>query len=198
MYEFTDATRLGLTWEGKTEYNFDIHTKIYLTQSQDTAFDLPISAQVNTPQQIMLSLYHDVNKYWAIMGNLGWQDWSQYSSSKVIVAGVDVENNGKLKDTWHSSVGLQYRPIEEIRINTGVAYDSSFYHSQHDTSLTMPSGAAWRIGSGIQYQISPTSNIGFAIEYLTMESSYVNSSLFRGKYNNPDMLFFSANMGYKF
>ncbi len=62
----------------------------------------------------------------------------------------------------------------------------------------MPSGAAWRFGTGAQYQMTANSNIGLAVEYLTMESAKVNSSLFGGAYDNPDMWFFVTNLGYRF
>jgi long-chain fatty acid transport protein len=30
------------------------------------------------PQALMLSAYHELSDRLAIMGNLGWQDWSQF------------------------------------------------------------------------------------------------------------------------
>uniref|UniRef100_UPI0004B96C90 outer membrane protein transport protein n=1 Tax=Pantoea sp. IMH TaxID=1267600 RepID=UPI0004B96C90 len=101
-------------------------------------------------------------------------------------------------DTWHAALGLQFRPDEDWRLNTGFAYDSSFYRSQNDTSLTMPSGEAWRFGIGAQYQITPRSNVGLAMEYLTMCSSRVASEPFKGSYDDPSIYFVSASYSWQF
>ncbi|VTM15938.1 Outer membrane protein transport protein (OMPP1/FadL/TodX) [Raoultella terrigena] len=73
LMQLTEQTRAGITWTSKTDYNFNIDGKARLPNLPNTEYDLPISAQVRAPQQIMLSLVHDINKQWSVMGDLGWQ-----------------------------------------------------------------------------------------------------------------------------
>ncbi len=62
----------------------------------------------------------------------------------------------------------------------------------------MPSGAAWRVGVGAQYQVTPNSNIGAAFEYLRMESSKVASPAIQGRFDDPAIYFMSVNYSYQF
>ncbi|MBM0887469.1 outer membrane protein transport protein, partial [Escherichia coli] len=71
---------------------------------QNGTYDLPLSAQISAPQQIMLSLVHDINPRWSVMGDLGWQDWSQFGAPQIVVGDQQLNNVSRLKDTWHGAV----------------------------------------------------------------------------------------------
>ena len=133
------------------------------------------------------------------MGDLGWQDWSQFGAPQIVVGDRQLNNVSRLKDTRHGAVGVQYRPTPQWRLNIGVAFDSSPYESQSDVALTLPTGDEWRFGTGAQYQITPASNIGIAVSYLHMQSSHVKSpTAFAGSYDHPYLWFASVNYSYQF
>ena len=199
LMQLTDQTRAGVTWNSKTEYDFNIDGKARLPNLPNVQYDLPITAQVNAPQQIMLSLVHDINKQWSVMGDFGWQDWSEFGAPQITVVGQQVDKNSRMKDTWHTALGVQYRPTEQWRLNAGVAFDSTPYKDQSDVAMTIPTGDEWRFGTGAQYQITSASNIGVAVEYLHMQSSKVQSpGIFQGSYDHPYLWFTSVNYSYQF
>lgn len=198
LFDITDATRAGLTYTSKTEYHFSIDGTARFPQLPNQQYSLPVTAQVNTPAQLMLSLVHDISPRWSVMGDLGWQDWSTYGSNQVYRSGEQIDRTNRLRDTWHTALGVQFRPNERWRLNSGVAYDSSFYRSQADTAMTMPSGDAWRFGLGAQYQLTLESNVGAAFEYLTMDSTRVAARPVKGGYDNPAIYFFSLNYSHAF
>lgn len=199
LMQLTDQTRAGITWNSKTEYDFNIDGKARLPNLPNLQYDLPITVQVNAPQQIMLSLVHDINKQWSVMGDLGWQDWSEFGAPQITVVGQQVDKSSRMKDTWHTALGVQYRPTEQWRLNAGVAFDSTPYNDQSDVAMTIPTGDEWRFGTGAQYQITPASNIGFAVEYLHMQSSKVQSpEILQGSYDHPYLWFTSVNYSYQF
>lgn len=198
LMDLTDQTRAGITWTSKTDYHFSIDGKARFPNLPNVEYDLPVAAQVRAPQQVMLSLVHDVNKYWSVMGDLGWQDWSQFGSPDITINGQSGNRNNRLKDTWHTALGVQFRPDERWRLNAGVAFDSTPYNTQSDVALTLPTGDEWRFATGAQYQMTSASNIGFAVEYLHMQSSQVNSAAFAGEYNKPWLWFASVNYSYQF
>lgn len=199
LMDLTDSTRAGITWTSKTDYDFNINGKARFPNLPNVEYDLPISAQVRAPQQIMFSLVHDINQHWSVMGDLGWQDWSQFGSPQVTIAGQENQQQNRLKDSWHTALGVQYRPTEQWRLNAGVAFDSTVYHSQSDVALSLPTGDEWRFATGAQYQITPASNVGFAVSYLHMQSSKVKSpEVFSGSYDHPYLWFASVNYSYQF
>jgi len=210
MYEPTTDTRFGLAYTSKTEYNYDVKTNVTLSYTIPNPipnrpgitltkeFTVPIEGTVNTPQQLVFSAFHQLSPQWAVMGNLGWQDWSAYGDSAIWAGNKQVPSKERLQDTWHIALGAQYQATSDLRLNTGIAYDTSFYKDQNNTSLTMPSGAAWRFGLGAQYQLSKASSLGGAFEYLRADSANVPSTLLSGSYDPPQMYFFTANYSYNF
>jgi len=104
----------------------------------------------------------------------------------------------KLQDTWHFATGAQYTLNEKTKLNAGVAFDTSMYDNQSQTSFMLPSGDAWRFGAGVEYALSPQSDLGFAVEYLRVDSSSDSSTLISGSYDHPEMVFLAANYTYRF
>lgn len=151
LMDLTEQTRAGITWTSKTDYHFNIDGKARFPNLPNVEYDLPISAQVRAPQQVMLSLVHDMNKQWSVMGDLGWQDWSQFGSPQIVVNGQTSDRSNRLKDTWHTALGVQYRPDEQWRVNAGVAFDSTPYKTQSDVALSLPTGDEWRFATGAQW-----------------------------------------------
>lgn len=199
LMQLTERTRAGVTWNSKTDYNFNVKARARFPNLPDIQYDLPVSAQVRAPQQLMLSLVHDLNTQWSIMGDLGWQDWSQFGAPQIRAEDKPVDKNNRMKDTWHTALGVQYRPDPQWRLNAGVAFDSTPYRDQSDVVLTIPTGDEWRFATGAQYQLTPASNIGFAVEYLHMQSAKVQSPGFlSGDYDHPYLWFASVNYSYQF
>lgn len=203
LYDLDDRTRFGLTYTSKTDYSYDVEpTFVFAPPGQPLSaarrVGLPISALVNTPQQLMFSGFHNLAPQWSVMGNLGWQDWAAYSKSTVAVAGQELAGSQRLQDTWHAALGLQFQPNARWRFDGGVAYDSSLYKNQNDGSLTMPSGAAWRFGVGAQYQVDPKSTIGAGFEYLRQQGSGVQSALLGGAFDTGHLYFLTAYYTHRF
>ena len=104
----------------------------------------------------------------------------------------------QLQDTWHVALGAQYQYSGTTRINAGVAYDSSFYKHNNQASYALPASDAWRFGAGVQYTLSPKSELGIAAEYLRSSTLRDPSPVIGGKYEDPYMVFMSAHYSYRF
>ena len=87
LMDLTDQTRAGITWTIAKLTITLVLTARRFPNLPNVEYDLPVAAQVRAPQQVMLSLVHDVNKYWSVMGDLGWQDWSQFGSPDITING---------------------------------------------------------------------------------------------------------------
>ena len=85
---------------------------------------------ITVPQQVMASIFHQVTPKWAVLGSVGWQDWSEFGQVQL---GIDDTNNPTsttkdldFDDTWHAALGAQYRINDPWLLNFGIAYDSKF------------------------------------------------------------------------
>jgi long-chain fatty acid transport protein len=198
LFEPSEQTRFGLAYTSKVDYKFDIDPTGTLPIT-GRSWLLPIDSMVDAPQQIMLSAFQVLNNKWSLLGEIGWQDWSTLSEAEATVLDYTISSSLDYQDTWHGAVGVQYQLTTDSRLNFGIAYDTSMYENQDDTSLVLPSGAAWRFGTGIQRQLDEHSSLGAACEYLVVEDAHVPSpGIFSGSYDNPAMYFFSLNYSYRF
>ena len=193
-----EQTRLGLTWASEVDYEFEVDASGNLPLT-GTPWLLPVSASVGAPQQAMFSVVQILNDKWSLLGNIGWQDWSTFSEAEVTAGRMVLSSKLDLQDTWHGAVGTQYQMAPATRLNFGIAYDTSMYEDQNATSLTMPAGANWRFGTGVQHQLSEQASCGVAFEYLMGEDAHVAAPApLAGSYTNPQMFFVSVNYSYRF
>ncbi|MDX9834020.1 MAG: outer membrane protein transport protein [Desulfobulbus sp.] len=197
LFEPAEHTRLGLVYTSKVDYSFDVD-RIGTLPASDGSWILPINLTVDAPQQVMFSAVQVLNDKWSLLGEMGWQDWSSLSE-EVSAGRVTQPSKVDVQDTWHGALGVQYQLTTDTRLNVGLAYDSSMYNDQDSISLTMPSGASWRIGTGVQHQLNDRSSLGAAVLYLLSEDGSVASPIpLAGSYDDPRMYFFSCNYSYRF
>jgi len=175
LYEIDPATRVGLTWSSQVDLDFESAADFSnLAPGIRTVFnnrgllDADIKVGINVPQQAMLSLFRQVNERWAVLGSVGWQEWSKFGQVQLGVANSldpnSVTTELDFDDTWHVALGAQYRVSDPWLLNVGVAYDSAFQSG--DVSPLLAVNSAWRFGIGGQRRLSDTSYWGIAAEYL--------------------------------
>jgi long-chain fatty acid transport protein len=218
LYEFTPGTRLGFTWNSQVDLDFSAPAQfsnlgnLGTTLQSKGLLNSTVNVGIKVPQQAMLSLLTQVSERWAVLGSVGWQQWSQFGQVQL---GVDnasnptsLTTNLNFKDTWHLAAGAQYKVSEPWLLNFGIAYDSGLQDSSNVSPL-LPVGAAWRFGVGAQHQSSKTSYWGVAAEYLyggtldTNLQSTVSVALggrgnLVGSFNNIATVFLAAYYNWKF
>lgn len=202
MYEPSLSTRFGLAWSSEVKYEYPIEGDYYRDTRPphwpDIVISVPLEIDVTAPQQLMFSAYHRLNEKWAVMGNIGWQDWSSFSKLTIEAISGTKQSNLELEDTWHTAVGAQYTLNNKTDLNMGFAYDTSMYKSQSETSFAMPNADSWHFGTGIDYALSAKSDLGVAAEYIYSDDAHDPNALVSGDYDNPYLLFLGVNYTYRF
>ena len=218
LYEPSQSTRFGLTWNSQVKLDFAAPTEFSgLSKNLETllaargSLNTTLDMGVNVPQGVNASFFHQVDDRWALLGSVGWQQWSKFGQVEIGVNSNDPQSLTKdldFKDTWHAAAGAQYRMSGPWLLNFGVAYDSEFQDNSNVSPL-LPVNAAWRFGLGAQKEESRTFNWGLAAEYAYGGTLDVNRSSdlpvalggrgnLVGSYNNAGVLFLSANFNWKF
>jgi long-chain fatty acid transport protein len=176
LYEIDPDTRLGLTWSSKVDLDFESNAQFSgLAPGLERLLDnrgllsSKIKVGIQVPQQVMGSLFTQVNDRWAVLGSVGWQQWSKFGQVQI---GIDDTNNPTslttdldFKDTWHFALGAQYRLNDPWLLNFGIAYDTGFQDGS-DVSPLLPVNSQWRFGIGAQQQLSKSAFWGLAAEYM--------------------------------
>jgi long-chain fatty acid transport protein len=213
LVEPWQGTRFGLTYLSEVKLDFSAQPQFSgLGPLMETVLrnrglltgNIDLSMKV--PQMVMFSGYHELNPQWAIMGNVGWQNWSQFGKVDVQVNSNNPSsltvNNG-YNDTWHVAFGAQYKPMPPWSFSAGIAYDSSAV-SDDKRTVTLPMGQAWRFGLGAQYAFTPALSLGAAYELVWGANMPVDQNRgplagrVSGDYNNTSFNFFALNLSWKF
>ncbi len=213
LVEPRKGTRFGLTYlsEGDLKFkdkpNFsNLGPGMKAALGANGLLDAKVKIDFTMPQALMFSGYHELNNRWAIMGNLGWQDWSEFGKVGVAVASEDTSNltiDRNYKDTWHVAVGTQYRVADPWLLTAGVAYDSSMVDDK-DRTPDLPLGEAWRFGLGARYDWSKKLALGVGYTFLWSGDldMDVNRGPLAGKvsgtYENASMNFINLYLNWKF
>jgi len=172
LVEPQPGTRFGATYMTKTELDFESKAKFTgLRPVLAGALGTPtLKLPIEVPQAVMLSAFHQVNDRLAIMGNLGWQDWSEFGKIDVTVASENTLTKNvdrQYKDTWHAAMGAQYQLSEPWLLSSGIAYDSEMV-DEEDLTPDLPTGASWRFGVGGQYAWSKELTVNCAYDLIWM------------------------------
>lgn len=174
LYQFDAKTRVGLVWNSQVDLDFNAPLEwtnlapglSALLKSRGLQ-DASLGVGIKVPQGVMASVYSQVDDRLALLGSVGWQQWSKFGQVQIGIDNaynpVSISKNLEFKDTWHVSAGLQYRLSDPWLVNAGIGYDSAFQSG--NVSPMLPVNSAWRFGAGAQKQVDRGAFWGFALEY---------------------------------
>lgn len=213
LVEPMPGTRFGLTYLSEVKLDFSAVPEFsglgpvleaLLTSRGLTTSDMDLSMTV--PQMVMISAYHEINQKWAVMGNVGWQNWSRFgqvdvgiNSSNPTTLTVDNDYN----DTWHVALGAQYRHSPAWTFSCGIAYDSSAVDDDK-RSVVLPMGESWKFALGAQYAVTPSLTLGAAYEFAWLGDMSVDqergplAGRVAGDYSSSSLSFFALNLSWKY
>jgi long-chain fatty acid transport protein len=214
LIEPRKGTRLGVTYYSPVDVSFSgapelnglgpvlggVLSRLGLI-GRDVGIDFTI------PQWIMVSGYQQITDKLAIMGNFGWQDWSQFGDVDISLS-VNPEttrsfnNNLDFKDTWNFAIGAQYRLCEPWLLSAGFAYDSS-PSDESNRSPDLPFDRTFRYAAGVQYDWSKNLTLGLAYVFMDIGSARINKEGFLrgnlvGDYSTNNVNIVNLNLIYRF
>jgi long-chain fatty acid transport protein len=213
LVEPRKGTRFGLTFlsEGDLEFKdrpdfSNLGPALEALLRANGVLDAEIEVEFTMPRSIMFSAYHELGDRLALMGNLGWQEWSQFGQVGVSVTSDNTTNltfDRNYKDTWHVALGAQYRMAQPWLLSAGVSYDSSMMDDK-DRTPDLPLGESWRLGLGARYDWSE--KLAFGAGYTLLWSGDLDMDVNRGPlagrvsgtYENVSMHFINFYLNWKF
>lgn len=183
LLEPRPGTRFGLTYTSKVEHEFDDSLSISgLGPNLEAALGPLANAKadldINLPQQVMFSVYHEITTDLALMGNIAWQDWSDFGETNVTLVTTtsnEFTADRNFDDTWHFAIGAQYQVSPEWKLSTGFAFDTSPV-SKKDRTPDAPLDRQIRGSGGVEYGLTEKIDLGLAYTYLNGGSADIRQS----------------------
>ncbi|HUY19446.1 MAG TPA: outer membrane protein transport protein [Candidatus Binataceae bacterium] len=208
-----DGTRIGIDYLTPVNLNFSDapHFKglgplVTKAISKSLIRSPNVNLGMQVPQQLMADVYQKVTERMALLGSVGWQNWSQFG---LVDIGIDTANpksltkNLHFQDTFHLAAGTQYQLMPGWMLSCGFAFDNSAVGTPMRT-VSLPIGDQYRFGAGVQYAWSRKITLGFADEFMYQGELPVSQNsgpvlgTVAGQFTNTFINFFSLNLIYKF
>jgi len=174
LLEPRKGTRLGVSYLSPVAFDFKAALQVDGpgptlggVLNRAGLLDADLKLNFTFPQMVMVSAYQQITPKFALLGNVGWQNWSAFGKIGVSISGVNTTSatiDAKLRDTWHLAIGAQYRPRKNVMLSTGFAYDSSPV-SNENRSITLALDRQFRVSGGILVDLLPDFSLGFAYTY---------------------------------
>ena len=201
------GTRIGVNYLSQVDLNFSAAPGF--SSNLGALIRPQLNLGMTVPQSVMVGIYQELNEQWALMADVGWQNWSQFGevaigvNTSTPVGSKDYTAQLHLNDTWHGAIGAQYKASEQWRFTGGFAYDTSAV-SDANRSVVLPVGQAYRYGLGAFYKFSQSVDLGAAYELVWTGNMPVNQGAgsYRGQvsgtFNNAYFMFFGVNLNWRF
>ncbi len=209
LYELDAGTRFGLTYRSEIEFQYKDTASLRGLQPPLSGIanivglaGSKVDLEMNLPQAVMFSAYHKVTEKLALLGNIGWQEWSSFGESSISLSSEttrDLTQDRNFDDTWHFALGFQYELDVPLLLSMGIGYDESPV-SDADRTPDMPLDRQWRYAAGLQYELSEDITLGCAYELLDAGDAAIDldrgalAGEFSGDYSSNYIHFFNVNI----
>jgi long-chain fatty acid transport protein len=213
LVEPVEGTRFGVTYTSQVSLDFKEKPKTNnLGPLLQDALDISgltgakVDLGLTIPNQVMVSGYHDLSDSVAIMGNVVWQQWSEFGKPNLEVSSTTSRKataNLGYDDTWGFALGGRYKFAPDWLWSLGVGFDTSpMKKSQRVPAL--PLDQQVRVGTGVQYALNDRATVGAAYEYLNLGEADIDrergplAGRIQGNYATNEIHFFNATLSWKF
>jgi len=212
MLQPDEKTRIGVTYLTPVNLNFTSVPHFRGTGPLVTALlkrrgllGSSVDLGITVPQEVMVSIYREVTERMALLGNVNWQNWSQFGLVGIGINSANPQSltqNLNYDDTWGIAGGVQFKVSPEFLFSAGFAYDSSMV-SDGNRTVSAPIAAQFRYAAGAQYQWNEHLRSGVAYELswegkMPVEQSRQTGTTLSGQFTNAQINFFSVNLAYLF
>lgn len=193
LFELSPGTRIGVIYVSEQELKFDGDLDV-----DPVGPNVGSTTKLKLAQAVRVGAYHELNDQWAILGTVGWEDWSAMESLLVNTEGGTAAIPRNWKDTYHFSVGAHYKPVEDWLLQAGFTYDTSPVSAGNRTA-DMPIDEQFRFAVGAQHELTESMTVGGSFEYIDLGDARIdNSSSLVGDYDTNRAFFFALNASFKF
>jgi len=137
--------------------------------------DTAAKADLNLPDSLSISAFHQVNNRWAVMADLTLTGWGRFNEIRIrpdngAPDNVTPEN---WHDTYRVALGALYRQSEAWSFRFGAAFDQSPVSGQYRTARMPDADRTW-LAFGAQYRPSKNSHLDVGYTHVFSKDVGIN------------------------
>ena len=188
LYDITDATRLGLayrsnvdhTLSGTADFTRSAQLNGFLSFVGSNAFtDTGISAGIDLPETLSLSLHHAINPKWVVLADVTWTKWKRFD--KLVIDFSNPEQpSSRIPENWENSLryslGVNYQADPKWIYRAGLALDETPVPSAEDLTPRIPDNDRIWLSLGFGYKMSDSFGIDVGYSHLFFDDIAINNT----------------------
>lgn len=194
----TPATRVGLSYRSRVDLDLGGRQRVTLASGAEFAaqtFD--IRADLSLPAMTALSVVHDVNDRWALLGDITFYQWGviqQLVPRNASTGAAGTPLDLKFRDSKRLSAAVNYRLGEAWLLRAGLAWDQAPVSTAEDRTANQPDSDRTWVSLGARWDVSAAHRLDFAYAYVRLAPASINHTVtsagtLRGDYDNSAHIF---------
>ena len=166
MIEPSERTRIGIRYLTETDLDFvdapDVSGKDIPNLNTDT-----LDLGVTMPQTIHAGIHHQLNDDLALLGSVGWEEFSKFGKVQVGIdhTGINTTLDEGFRDVWHFGVGAEYQYKPKWELTAGFSLDSSM-SSDSTRPIVIPLGTMYRYALGFKHNVRDDLTVGGGLTWI--------------------------------
>ena len=171
MFELSERSRIGISYVSETD--FDFSGDVTRTPRNLTA---PVNTTLTLPDVLRVGLHHGISDTVALVGTIGWENWSTLENQYVSVGEIGTATLPRnWDDTYRFGAGVHYRISDGWLLRFGATYDTSPTDAE-DRTADLPIDRQLRVAAGVQNQRSDSFSWGAQLLYADLGDGEIDSS----------------------
>jgi long-chain fatty acid transport protein len=167
MLQPWEHTRIGFRYLTETDLNFEDSPDI---SGVDLLDDLPngkLELGIKMPRMINAAIHHQWNDELALLGSVGWEEFSRFGKVQVGLenTGVSTTLDADFRDVWTFGAGAEYKYKPDWELTAGASFASS-HASDRTRSISVPLGTQYRYGVGFKHTRSDNRIVGGGLTWV--------------------------------
>lgn len=181
LYRFTYQTRVGIAYRSAVEHTLHGNADFSGVPSPNPTgrfLDSGVRSKVTLPDSLSVSLWHDVNDRFAVMGDITWTNWSRFQELRIRFdnpSEADAVTTQQWEDTLRYSLGARYR-TGAWQLRAGVAYDETPVPDPALRNPRIPDNDRTWLSGGVGYKISEALSLDLGYAHLFVKDAAIRKT----------------------
>lgn len=189
LWQTGAATRVGFAYRSKVSH--EVTGDFTVNYPNATAAAVAAAAQfsivnsgmrtdITLPDTVSLSVFHQINPNWAVMGDATRTNWSHLPELRIGFTGSTTQKDSvvtlNLEDSYRYAVGVNYMPGGSWIYRAGIARDESPTPNETVRTPRLPDENRNWLSLGAGYKYSNSMSIDLAYTYIRLDDPKINKS----------------------
>jgi long-chain fatty acid transport protein len=186
LSQLTEDTKIGFSYRSSITHKVDGSVAFNKPTTGNPVVDAtlsagvidgPINTAIKLPETAILSMSHQLNDQWEILGDLSYTGWSSLKSLDIFRADNTPLSSENLQwnNTYRAALGTNYSYSDKITLKTGIAFDQTPIKSQYRLARLPGTDRRW-LSFGINYKLSNESAVDFGYAHLFLNDALINAN----------------------